>query len=705
MHRNAKHSNRGFTLAEMLIVVAILVILAGVAFIGIVQYQRTTKLLEMDGIAKEIYVAAQNHLSLADSQGLIAQRAKAGTQEGSTDVYYFVVPSYDFVTKSDSVLNLMLPMAAVDETVRLGGSYIVRYQKSTATVLDVFYSNRSTVRFGHDFGGDELATLLESYREDGRDNRLNYGGAVIGWYGGAAASALASTTLLAPSFEVVNGDQLYVEISNPNSVNSNARLTLIVRSTVSKSSSGGPNEKVFELGNPASLTKILDDVTDPANHFSKLFPDFIPGEDIEISLMVSPVDALGQPIVVGPKTTNSLFADGSANGTALISSFRHLENLDSSISGVNPGVSTGAAPLITGAKQINDLSWSGFWSDKNVYELAGLTGATKTGCYHPVTTGYSLAYDGLGHSITGVKVEDFGGNAGLFGTLNSLSGSSVSNLKLVDFRIDGTNAGALSGVAIGTTITNVLAVSSGSDVSVTGSGSVGGLVGSASSTVFDRCAASLLVSSTGGDVGGLVGTASGSGMITACYSGGRTDNGAYATAAYNVTGTANVGGLVGDAGGTTIVSSYSTCSASGATVGGLVGTASGAISGCYATGLVSGTTQEGAFAGSHSGTASNCHYYMIINERPGFSYLGAVGNADKSGVTALDADAAAYNAFIGAQNGWQAADPDDSILKTYYNNKYPLPTVSRLDSSVAATDFVAVHYGDWPAPELRAVNP
>ena len=149
MHRNKTVDNRGFTLAETLLVVAIVVILMGVVFISLAHHQRTTKLLEMDGIAKEIYIAAQNHLSLADSQGLISQRSNAGTQEGSSDVYYFIVsPSYEPVTKSDSVLNLMLPLAAVDETVRLGGSYIVRYQKSSATVLDVFYSNREGVRFG-----------------------------------------------------------------------------------------------------------------------------------------------------------------------------------------------------------------------------------------------------------------------------------------------------------------------------------------------------------------------------------------------------------------------------------------------------------------------------------------------------------------------------------------------------------------------------
>ena len=62
------------------------------------------------------------------------------------------------VNDPESVLNLMLPRASVDETVRLGGSYIIVYDYGSATVLDVFYSQRDSVRFGHNFSAGETYT-------------------------------------------------------------------------------------------------------------------------------------------------------------------------------------------------------------------------------------------------------------------------------------------------------------------------------------------------------------------------------------------------------------------------------------------------------------------------------------------------------------------------------------------------------------------
>jgi len=56
-------------MAEALIVVAIVVILAGLIGVSVIGYQRSLKHLEFDGIAKEIFVAAQNHLTSAKTTG------------------------------------------------------------------------------------------------------------------------------------------------------------------------------------------------------------------------------------------------------------------------------------------------------------------------------------------------------------------------------------------------------------------------------------------------------------------------------------------------------------------------------------------------------------------------------------------------------------------------------------------------------------
>ncbi len=66
-------------MAEVLIVVGIVLVLAGIVFIAVFNYQRSMAQLERDGIAKEIFIAAQNHLTAAQGQGYLGKNAKGAT--------------------------------------------------------------------------------------------------------------------------------------------------------------------------------------------------------------------------------------------------------------------------------------------------------------------------------------------------------------------------------------------------------------------------------------------------------------------------------------------------------------------------------------------------------------------------------------------------------------------------------------------------
>ena len=79
-----KLKNRiGMTLAEVLIVVGIIAVLGGVASVAVWNYQRSLGQLERDGIAKEIFVAAQNHLTAAYGAGYLGlQESRGGTMKG-----------------------------------------------------------------------------------------------------------------------------------------------------------------------------------------------------------------------------------------------------------------------------------------------------------------------------------------------------------------------------------------------------------------------------------------------------------------------------------------------------------------------------------------------------------------------------------------------------------------------------------------------
>ena len=235
MRSNANKRRKDFTLAEVLIVVGIIVVLVAVGIIAVAAFQRGMRQLERDGIAKEIFVASQNHLTMSKSQGYLGRTdfGSEETEEGNgTGVFYFVVGSGDDPDNSLSVLNLMLPFASVDEKVRLGGSYVVRYDKASAQVMDVFYCEKDGARFGHTFSAAEYDSLIENWRgSEKRGDRKNYGEnkAVIGYFGGVEAQNLAlGETLKAPVVTVYNAERLEVLISNPNASVAGARLQLIV---------------------------------------------------------------------------------------------------------------------------------------------------------------------------------------------------------------------------------------------------------------------------------------------------------------------------------------------------------------------------------------------------------------------------------------------------------------------------------------------
>ena len=744
--------DRGFSLAEMLIVVAIIAVLMGVSFVAVQNHQRSMTRLEFDTIAKEIFVAAQNHLTAAESQGYLKETINYGYEgtrladdDPTADVYYIVSGG------GDGIRELMLPDYALDPTV-LSGSFLIRYQPSSATVLDVFYSKKTNGTFltvsGVALGQGDYAALMgtdPNYRQGGEKNRENYKGGVIGWYGGAKALPMGQR-LQAPTFEVINKEKLLVKVSIPAATPVDGYcVKLIVTGKTSKAEAyfsliqdkatgSGPR-----LSTDEENTIILDSITESGMQFAEIVPnkgaDFLPGEDLSIKAVAYSTKVLANVAMSAEKTTNSLFADpypytawkevlGSdvENGVAWIANIRHLENLDPMISEFDSSKLKKDGASNQGI-QLRDLSWTEFKTnthgeDTKIYDK--LDAATNSACYYPVSPGYALDYDGNNHKISEVKV-NHSDVAGIFGTLND---SSVSNLLVLDSDITSS--------------------------STSSPGAAGGLIGSMTGTTVKRCAANGTVSSTGA-AGGLIGSASG-GSVTACYSAGHTEDGSYEkwieakdssniAHGYDVTG-ATAGGLIGSS-TAAISDSYSTCSVSGpststaSAVGGFVGDASGgSIDNCYAVGLVktdpveqgSRAVNRGAFAGTMSVTPTNCKYFSIINEvkrteaktgTPGTTvfdhYLGAVGDADAAvgGITEIDLNAESYDTFVGAPDDWTKAEPNDDALKTYYQETYNLKGISRLAGTSGTptggtTDpkepIVYTHYGDWPAPEIFIIN-
>ncbi len=796
----SKNNNNGFSLVELLTVVLILVILMGVVFVGVHSHQRSLTRLEFDGIAKEIFIAAQNHLTTAEGQGYLQlEKNNYGKQfEYDTDKTKGVYVASKDVSEANGILELMLPFGAIDETIRAGGTYIIRYQPSSGTVLDVFYSlpapGRSSLLTvsGVELTSGDYESLMNGYTGDVNKARERFtgsmGSGVIGWYGSVDPLPIG-TRLETPEIIIHNEEILWVEVRDKNFLSSTgASLKLTVKGEVSDTKVAfdlaATSDRVKSLSKDGDYFRyavILDDITTSGLDFWNLVDTnnkhFNPGEKISVEAVAFNNNALTNVAYSGRKTTNSLFADIEAvkdgsdtKYTALVENMRHFENLDKTISSFDgkkalssDGASTAA---VESARQISDMNWDGtvggvdsfvekihslkslFAADDpgtvTIYKNDKTEGTTTEDTFYPVSPDYKLTYDGGSHKIYNVKV-DYAGPSGLFGSLTE-NGSSVKNFELIDFDITAAsgNAGALVGTATGTTITNVVAYHGDTvkTVKATG-GDAGGLIGHADNCSVEKSAAALLVDASA-NAGGLIGSAANSGTVTACYSGGHTYSGdpKYAEGEkpdsartpnavryydkdnkpmYNVTASGGTaGGLIGTAGDTVISNSYSTCSASGASAGGFVGTSSGTITKCYCTGLVPHTESEtvGAFAASLSGKATDCNYFEIVNEirnenqTSGYHYLAplpvkkdaagtVINNGTYSGVSALDASVNSYNSFATLSAD---AKPYDSDLGTYYQDKYTFKSVSDLGTAAAASDFVSIHYGDWPAPEEFIFN-
>ncbi len=736
---------RGVTLAEALIVVGILIVVMAVAFIAVWNYQRSMHQLEYDGIAKEIFIAAQNHLTDADGQGFLEKGTSVGNNDSSdpsSNVYYFIVGGsgapYTSPVDENSLLSLMLPLASVDETVRLGGSYVIRYQKDPAQILDVFYSPK-TGRYAHVYTAGEYDELISDYRGDANKmKRRDYSGAILGYYGGVEAQNLPTVVINKPTLELVNAERLYAKITPENVLgdSNKIQIKLIVTGKTSGNSKVVPIisadgskadrvDMVDDGGGNVYYTVSLDDITTANRNFNYLFcttgagyegDPLIPGEDIEVKAIAFSNEVPSNIAASGVRTANSLFADETVvnDGTAsaaVIKNIRHLENLDHRVSGIPQYPSTATERVkFDKAEQTTDMSWREFKEaidgahpeNVSIFMNGSTAAATGGGNYLPVEAPASLEYNGSSHRISDVTVST-AGDAGLF---SELVNGGVKNLELVDFDIESTGgaAGALAGKSItsSSSISGILVrntiTDSDAGLEITGKTSAGGVIGQMIGGKLECCGAAVYVKATGADThdDGIIDEGSAGGLagmldrvsVESCYSGGHTKDGGYLTtesgeARVNVTGPISAGGLIGESRGTTVAYSYSTCSAKGAAAGGLIGSAAvGTQNGAERDTSVTGsyatglvTGDSGSVVGSFVGKLSVTDGANVGTLYSGNSYFGAVTNDLRS---------------TGSSDSAVTATPFDTDVESYNNFAYK--TNYRVGGNDASPAYA---YDDW----------
>ena len=405
MRRYHKNSN-GFTMAEMLITVAIIVILCGFGFVAVIAHQRNLKRMEMDETAQEIFIAAQNHLTAARASGQwssFLEKTASGEQAGSRGTAMAYVPSdynkasdadaasrkfYYFTTESaEAVKNgaeaLILPEGSIDETLR-GHHFYVEYDAASGTVFGVFYTDSD-----HPITeGDASKAVSRTDPDARRDYKVDGKRTIIGYYGGALGELNSPGDLYAPSVAVRNAESLVLYVVDKNYYrpvssktgapnfktklkltfegvtsgekavkevdpsNSSSQTDAFSSAVLAEESEGTFNVVIPSSGASAQQTTavkaeyyaiVLDSIVRKDGHFADLFPEFIPGEDIRITVTLTSDKAgedVSQTVTVNSlfnsvKTEKNLSGIAAPKTVVTVSNPRHLENLSSEVSGVD----------------------------------------------------------------------------------------------------------------------------------------------------------------------------------------------------------------------------------------------------------------------------------------------------------------------------------------------------------------------------------
>ncbi|MBE6005038.1 MAG: type II secretion system protein [Lachnospiraceae bacterium] len=656
-------NNLGFTLSELLVVIAIMAILAGVSFVAVNRYVRALHSLEMDNTAKEIFIAAQNHLSQAyvsgeyqrfyednkDSNSLgysCSGKPYVGNDSDSTsEADYRFVPyngtSTDIYHEKLDILSYMLPDNSIDKSVAYDGNYIIAYEAKNANVIDVFYSGSASTFFGtskiHEFIPEEAAEESDNknlYYAKIKENRLHYlpdtEDSVIGWYGSDASNIVFKDDIEPLKLTVFNDAVLWAKIENPNEYNPNHQIKLIVTGKTSHNSqtivlnrtgdfdtfyndSNAPYTVHYAIpeayrADTNTYTIALDDITDPKGHFYQEFKYLIPGEDVHIAAEIT-VNTDSVPITIRSEdeyTANSLYYR-NIEGTAWIdkNNIRHLENLATYISNVSF------------AEESEDIALSELANEIKVTKAVQVDDISYDEFINRLNVIKEISY-----SKNTMCIFDYKGSAdhdandspdpGYYGISNKYlteydgNGKNIKNLYATSGKDNHT--GVFSEVLNGFKVKN-LTVENGS---FTGTNYTAALIGySNNGATIKNCTVTgnrTEVSSSGGSVGGLVGDCAGNLKIVNSIVSGND-----VSISTSATTNKSSGGLVGNCEGKlTINQGYVegaviSVNSTNGTSGGIVGTVSGEldIDSSYAYGkskcTVSGANNAGGIVGESKG--------------------------------------------------------------------------------------------------------
>ena len=691
-YRKYETANSGFTMVELLTVIAILLLVGLIAVFSLSKLRRSLRQHELDTRAEIIYVAAQNRMAelraagceglyskgLSDGDNGVYAMAFDGTHmdESSRDVEFCYLYVNDASDKRTGAPAALLPDTAVDKDL-WNGCWCIEYAPSTGSIYAVFYSE----------------SPLPSHTDlNGNYRNFNYRArtAAVGYYGGDIAQT-QDISKFNPSISIENAEKLTVTFysNNPSDDTSAHPLTFTI--TISDQFGGSYTRTVTGLqGGLQQLDSrnykyqwVLDDLTSLNKRFFAQTDGKVScGTPITIKLTVSSTDP-SIDTVFTTRTTNGLFDDrtdlGYGENTALVAYGRHLANL-SDTSHVN-------AAIITSAVQVDDISFFDDPADKtDWYSLYTANGVKFSPIDNKKLTSFSGIHFTDGsyeqHIINGLTVSSPSA-AGLFSTFSG----KISNAILVNSQITGGVAGGLAARTDGAlTLENCR-------VYLT---ELSGLKAASADAVPARI--------TGTTAGGLVGIADHSLTIQNSF-------------VSTIIKGSTAAGLVGHAQGAVSVSrSYADSYLTAPTTGGLVGT-TGSISGLslrdsYAAGYQVATDAAAGFVAGRLTNAHSAYSACAFPGTPQIIYTTAVEGtaANVSSVFYLTSglDGRSIHSLTGTTQGLPYAQMSAGSFLTSLNSTafttasadttVPYNLLSQGLSTYSYPLLTGMsHYGDWQA--------
>lgn len=329
-----KRRSAGFSLVELMLAVAIVATLCGFGFVSVIQQRKNLKIMEASETAKEIFLAAQEHLSMAAAQGRLRpdnpgfsgddnallglsirglDATKFGNEVTDTDGNTYVVfddksVSVNAANGSDitaqrlsgagtqssgaSASVVILPMGAVDEFI-LNQRYAISYNAEAYRALDVFYTEDNDYVFRDNvWGRGQTWTEGKQEVQDHPGNFQISGDTqkpvIMGWYGEDAllydadgvsdAQKPSKPQGIKPGLDLINGPVLFAVVSldeeNYDYANVQLKIEGADGGSITIPFTDPDRVKFYKNENGVKYyIVILDDVTAPELGFGDLSPD------------------------------------------------------------------------------------------------------------------------------------------------------------------------------------------------------------------------------------------------------------------------------------------------------------------------------------------------------------------------------------------------------------------------------------------------